>query len=238
MKLNKKKLLAFVRGAMSELGYVEFDDNLISNANLFVKSIGDLYLTIGFTIHRFYDDKFTCSYYLSRTTNWAECWGDIPHRLTYVRPGELMTPQERYIMTVDGNCKKNPNISDIWWNAFDKEGEFDDISLESFMNIIRLTEHRVIQQKDIVDKIYASKLLQSIYDNVNRTILHVQSESYRSDFLFLPKKETKGVTMSWYMAAETTLRECDTSDYATSHRVKFLAADASRVYHMRQLAKK
>lgn len=105
MKLNKRRLLLFIQKSMSDLGYVEFPDT-ISDADLFVKPIGELYLTVGFTIHRFYDDQFTCTYYLSRTTNWAECWGDIPHRLTYIRPGELMSLEERLEITVDSRCKK------------------------------------------------------------------------------------------------------------------------------------
>ena len=52
MKLNKNKLLKFIRNAMLNLGYIEFDDSMISDANLFVKHKGYLFLTIGFTIHR------------------------------------------------------------------------------------------------------------------------------------------------------------------------------------------
>ena len=143
---------------MSSLKYIEFEDSIISDANLFVKPEEDLFLTIGFTIHRYYDDAFTCNYYLSRTTNWGECWGDIPHRMTYIRPGELMSYQERLDITVDENCKNNPLITDMWWNAFDNEGNYDNKSLESFIAAIRLTEKRVAQQPQILEKRYSSTL--------------------------------------------------------------------------------
>ena len=234
MKLNKNKLLKFIRNAMSNLGYVEFDDSMISDANLFVKPEGDLFLTIGFTIHRCYDDAFTCSYYLSRTTNWADCWGDIPHMMTYVRPGKLMSPEERMNITVDENCKNNPLITDMWWNAFDHEGNYDNESLESFIAAIRLTENRVDMQPEVIEKIYASTLLETIYNDVNSTIELSISEDYGNDYAYIPKREVKGVPMKWFKAAEVVLRSRLAPKDITAYAVKFLAADAFRVYSMRE----
>ncbi|MBE6235652.1 MAG: hypothetical protein E7112_05400 [Bacteroidales bacterium] len=234
MKLNKNKLLKFIRNAMSNLGYIEFDDNLISDANLFVKPEGDLFLTIGFTIHRCYDDAFTCSYYLSRTTRWAACSGDIPYSMTYVRPGKLMSQEERMNITVDENCKNNPLITDMWWNAFDHEGNYDNESLESFIAAIRLTENRVAMQPEVIEKIYASTLLETIYNDVNSTIELSISEDYGNDFAYIPKREVKGVPMKWFKAAEVVLRSRLTPKNLTPYAVKSLAADAFRVYSMRE----
>ena len=234
MKLNKNKLLKFIRNAMSNLGYVEFDDSMISDANLFVKPEGDLFLTIGFTIHRCYDDAFTCSYYLSRTTRWAACSGDIPYSMTYVRPGKLMSQEERMNITVDENCKNNPLITDMWWNAFDHEGNYDNESLKSFIAAIRLTENRVAMQPEVIEKIYASTLLETIYNDVNSTIELAISEDYGNDFAFLPKRELKGVPMKWIKAAEVVLKSRLTPKNLTPYAVKSLAADAFRVYSMRE----
>lgn len=234
MKLNKNKLLKFIRNAMSNLGYIEFDDSMISDANLFVKPEGDLFLTIGFTIHRCYDDAFTCSYYLSRTTRWAACSGDIPYSMIYVRPGKLMSQEERMNITVDENCKNNPLITDMWWNAFDHEGNYDNESLESFIAAIRLTENRVAMQPEVIEKIYASTLLETIYNDVNSTIELAISEDYGNDFAFLPKRELKGVPMKWIKAAEVVLKSRLTPKNLTPYAVKSLAADAFRVYSMRE----
>lgn len=219
---------------MSSLGYVEFDDSMISDANLFVKPEGDLFLTIGFTIHRCYDDAFTCSYYLSRTTRWAACSGDIPYSMTYVRPGKLMSQEERMNITVDENCKNNPLITDMWWNAFDHEGNYDNESLESFIAAIRLTENRVAMQPEVIEKIYASTLLETIYNDVNSTIELAISEDYGNDFVFLPKREVKGVPVKWFKAAEVVLKSRLTPKNLTPYAVKSLAADAFRVYSMRE----
>ena len=219
---------------MSSLGYVEFDDSMISDANLFVKPEGDLFLTIGFTIHRCYDDAFTCSYYLSRTTRWAACSGDIPYSMTYVRPGKLMSQEERMNITVDENCKNNPLITDMWWNAFDHEGNYDNESLESFIAAIRLTENRVAMQPEVIEKIYASTLLETIYNDVNSTIELAISEDYGDNFVFLPKREVKGVPMKWFKAAEVVLKSRLAPKNLTAYAVKSLAADAFRVYSMRE----
>lgn len=219
---------------MSNLGYVEFDDSMISDANLFVKPEGDLFLTIGFTIHRCYDDAFTCSYYLSRTTRWAACSGDIPYSMTYVRPGKLMSQEERMNITVDENCKNNPLITDMWWNAFDHEGNYDNESLKSFIAAIRLTENRVAMQPEVIEKIYASTLLETIYNDVNSTIELAISEDYGNDFVFLPKREVKGVPVKWFKAAEVVLKSRLTPKNLTPYAVKSLAADAFRVYSMRE----
>lgn len=219
---------------MLNLGYVEFDDSMISDANLFVKPEGDLFLTIGFTIHRCYDDAFTCSYYLSRTTRWAACSGDIPYSMTYVRPGELMSQEERMSITVDENCKNNPLITDMWWNTFDHEGNYDNESLESFIAAIRLTENRVAMQPEVIEKIYASTLLETIYNDVNSTIELAISEDYGNDFAFLPKRELKDVPMKWFKAAEIVLKSRLAPKNLTAYAVKFLAADAFRIYSMRE----
>ena len=236
MKLNKKRLILFVEKSMFGLGYVEFPDTS-SDANLFVKPIGELFLTVGFTISRLYDDCFTCNYYLSRTTNWAECWGDIPHRLTYRRPGDLMSFQERQALTVDSRCKNNPQITDMWWNVFDSDGNYDQESLASFVKTIKLTEGRIAQQPEIIEKIYASTILNTIYEEVNGTIEIAMREEFLEDLLFQPKREVKAIPIKWFRAAETYLRSGVASTPVSSFVVQHRAYDAYRVHCIRNSMK-
>jgi hypothetical protein len=154
--------------------------------------------------------------------------------MTYVRPGKLMSQEERMNITVDENCKNNPLITDMWWNAFDQEGNYDNESLESFIAAIRLTENRVAMQPEVIEKIYASTLLETIYNDVNSTIELAISEDYGNDFAFLPKRELKGVPMKWIKAAEVVLKSRLAHKDITAYAVKFLAADAFRVYSMRE----
>jgi hypothetical protein len=154
--------------------------------------------------------------------------------MTYVRPGKLMSQEKRMNITVDENCKNNHLITDMWWNAFDHEGNYDNESLESFIAAIRLTENRVAMQPEVIEKIYASTLLETIYNDVNSTIELAISEDYGNDFGFLPKRELKGVPMKWIKAAEVVLNSRLTPKNLTPYAVKSLAADAFRVYSMRE----
>lgn len=234
MKLNKSKLLKFVRKSMAELGYVEFEHPDVSSANVFVKKEGELFLTLGFTIHRFYDDAFTADFYLARTTSWALGGLDVPPE-NYLRPGKLMSEQERLEITVDPSCKKNPLNSDMWWNAFDAEGNYDMVSLESFTKAIRLTEGRVAKQPGIIEKIYASTRLEDRYNIVNRIIDVALAENFCKYQEFLPKADKKTLPLKWFKAAETVLRDERPVKSINAYAVKSLAGDAFRVYTMRNL---
>lgn len=216
---------------MIELGYVEFEHTSVSDANIFVKNEGSLFLTIGFTIHRFYDDAFTIDYYLARTTSLALGGGDVPHK-NYIRPGELMSEQERLEITVDKRCKDNPLITDMWWNAFDQEGNFDMVSLDSFVKAVRLTEGRVVKQPGIIEKIYESKILEDRYYIVNRIIDVALSENFCICLEFLPNSDKKTLPLKWFKAAETVLRNECPIKHITANNVKSLAGDAFRVYTM------
>ncbi len=234
MRLNKKRLLKFVRTVMINLGYIEFEDNQVSDANLFVKPQGELFLTIGFTIHRYYNDAFTLDYYLSRTTNYGAGWGDIPHNKIRVRPGELMSAQERLAITVDADCKINPEITDMWWNAFDIEGNPDATSLESLQKTIQLTESRVIGQPEVIDKIYASQVLEEQFNIINEVILIAQLEDWIDSLEFLPTRELKGTPLKWFKAAETALKRRNDADIC-KNSVRWYAKDAARVFYMRTI---
>ena len=131
--------------------------------------------------------------------------------------------------------QKNPQITDMWWNAFDIDGNYDRESLSSFVRTIQLTEGRVALQPEIIEKIYASTLLNTIYEDVNGTIERAISEDFREDLLFQPKREVKVIPMKWFKAAETYIRSGVSSTPASSLVVKHRAYDAYRVYHMRNL---
>lgn len=234
MKLNKSKLLKFVRKSMIELGYVEFEHPEVSDANVFVKKEGELFLTLGFTISRFYDDAFTADFYLARTTTWALGGLDVPSN-NYLRPGELMSEKERLEITVDPNCKKNPLNTDMWWNAFDAEGNYDMASLASFTKAIRLTEGRMARQPGIIEKIYASTRLEERYDFINRVIDVALTENFCKYQEFLPKADKKTLPLKWFKAAETVIRSEYPIKSINNHSVKAVAGDAFRVYTMRNL---
>ena len=69
MKLTKAKLIKAVKPKLESLGYTFIKDSTSGAQGLFGKKIdSDMYLMLGLTIHRFYDDQFTGDFYLSTNT--------------------------------------------------------------------------------------------------------------------------------------------------------------------------
>ena len=69
------------------------------------------YLSLGMNIHRFYEDCYTCDYYLSLTTCIYSMWGDIP-LLSSKRPGELLTDEED-LSNHSANIFKTYNYTEV-----------------------------------------------------------------------------------------------------------------------------
>ncbi len=93
MKLSKAKLIKLVKPKLEDLGYTEFKYS--GWQGLFVKKLEDgLYLSLGLTIHRYYDTAFTGDFYLSTNTCIGAQWGDIPKEC-YKRPGHFLLKEER-----------------------------------------------------------------------------------------------------------------------------------------------
>lgn len=136
MKLSKAKLIKMVKASLEDLGYTEFKESTGGSQGLFVKDLGrGFYLTLGLTIHRYYDSAFTGDFYLSKTTRFASLWGDIP-RESYERPSFLLTDEERSVYLEDEiNVKA---ARDIWWDGSDENSVLD------FLRVIEVTEPRFV----------------------------------------------------------------------------------------------
>jgi len=79
MKLTKSQLIRLARIGLEELGYQQVRDTITAAQGLYIKAFQNgFYLTLGLTISRYYESKFTASFYLSKSIIWAAFWGDIP----------------------------------------------------------------------------------------------------------------------------------------------------------------
>ena len=207
MKLTKASLIKRVKPGLSLLGYTWFKDTITGCDGLFVKQIpNNLFLSIGMIIHRFYDDKYTCDYYLSTTTCLNCLWGDIPNRSSK-RPGELLSDEEIYPL-------KN---HDLWWSG--------DESTENFISVIKHTEAKIINDHMLIDEIKKSKDVQMLSMLAKRTISR-KDKLPNMDYHFIPNREIDDIPMEWFKAAESVL--ADIEDDVTLHQVKRLAGDAFR----------
>lgn len=218
MKLSKAKLIKAIKPGLEKLGFIEFKNTIDGAQGFFVKKIDSyFYLSLGLTIHRYYENAFTGDYYLSKTTQWGACWGDIPNNC-YERPSFLLTNDERKKYPIDNlNIK---NSSDIWWYGDDENSILD------FINTIKLTELRLINRQDLISLIENSKDVNTLYITSKRVKVLIEEDRLSYTFNFLPEKEIDNIPMVWFRAAERALIEND--GILNLNTVKILAADSYR----------
>lgn len=215
MRLTKAKLIAKVKAPLEKLGYIFFKESFSSAQGFFSKKLdNDLYLSLGLTIHSYMESEFTGSFYYSKTTRWAAVWDDIPEE-SYIRPGSLMSTEERKVYF----DTKNEQLRDYWWDGF------DDSSVASFIEVIKLTESRLYKDllltKKIEDSLSVSQL-KNYADEVNKLVSNI--EKLNSTYSYLPGKEVNGLPMQWFKASEYVLKK--QNGILNKNTVKNLASDA------------
>ncbi|MBK9246545.1 MAG: hypothetical protein IPM69_00150 [Ignavibacteria bacterium] len=216
MKLTKAKLIKLVKSDLEKLGFIEFKDSTGSWQGLFCKKIrNELYLTLGLTIHRYYECAFTADYYLSKTTLIGAVWGDIPKGI-YERPSFILTDKEREVIQLQNMSK------DIWFDSSDEK------SVSDFLRMIKITEQRFINQPELIKEIEQSEDVKILSENTKTVKNLANNGNVIGVFKFLPSKEVDGIPMNWFKASEKVLH--DTSGVLSLYTVKSLAADAYRQY--------
>jgi hypothetical protein len=217
MKLNKLRLIKLTKDELNKLGYILLKD-IDSGANgLYGKLISpDLFLTLGLVISRYYDAKFTASFYLSKTTIWSAIWGDIP-RDSYERVSVFLTREEREIFLSEEYTQEG--VVDAWWN--------DSVdSISSFVNTVKITENRFIEQNDLLDRIEKSAEVNRLQDLSFQVIKQVNSSKNGEifNYKFIPAKGIGDIPLEWFETAERVLLV--EGEILNVNTVKRLAADA------------
>ena len=222
MKLRKAKLIKSVKTSLEKLGFTEFKDTISGFQGFFSKRLNNgFYLTLGLTIHRYYDSMFTADFYLSKTTRLASVWGDIPLE-SDERPGVFLTKEERKLYLDEEHNAEG--VVDVWWDGnHEKE-------VENFLRVIELTEQRFINQPELLKNIEDSKEIQELAALSDKTKKGVMLNQRDLSFKFQPEKEIDGIPFIWFKAAETVLKE--TGGILNTNTVKLLAADAFRQNEM------
>jgi hypothetical protein len=219
MSLTKSKLLKHTKSELSKLGYIQLEDASIGSDGLYAKLIADnLFLTLGLVISRYYDTKFTASFYLSKTTIWSALWGDIP-KDSYKRISVFLTKEERRTFLSEEYTKEG--IVDGWW-----DDSADSIS--DFISTVKITESRFVDQADLVDRIENSEEVNKLQYLSSQVIKEIVSDKDEEAFTyhFIPEKNIFNIPLIWFRAAERVLST--EKAILNANTVKRLAADAWR----------
>lgn len=215
MKLTKAKLTSKVKAPLEILGYTYFKESISGAQGFFSKKLENgFYLTLGLTIHRYIESDFTGDFYYSKTTRWSSVWGDIPKE-SYERPGFLMSTEERKVYF----DTENEKLRDYWWDGF------DDSSVASFIEVIKLTESRLYKDPLLSQKIEDSlsvSQLKNYADEVKKFVISI--EKLNLSYSYLPDKEIDGIPIQWFKASEYILKMHE--GILNKNTVKALASDA------------
>jgi hypothetical protein len=223
MKLAKATLIKSTTEGLAQLGYQLVKDTVTGAAGLFIKQVKDDYfLSLGFTISRYYESRFTVSYYLSKTTRWSAYWMDIP-RESYERPGKFLTKAERKLYLDDEYNEKG--VIDVWWDG----NNIDEIN--KMLEVIKITENRFLGQEDLFKKIDESIEVKELVRCVNTAIALLSKEpDTKFSYQFIPQKPIDDIPPILFKVAEKAL--VHEKAILNLNTVKSLAAD---VWHQIQI---
>lgn len=214
MKLTKAKLIAKVKAPLAKLGYIFFQEPISSAQGFFSKKLDNgFYLTLGLTISRYMESNFTGTFYYSKTTRWSAVWDDIPEE-SYERPGSLMSIEERKVYF----GIENEQLRNYWWDGF------DDSSVASFIEVIKLTESRFYEDQLLTKKIDDSLIvsqLKNYADEVKKLVSDIEKLNFT--YSYLPYKEINRIPMRWFKASEYVFKK--QNGILNKNMVKNLASD-------------
>ncbi|WP_104384441.1 hypothetical protein [Sphingobacterium sp. HMA12] len=214
MKLTKAKLISKVKAPLEALDMYILRNQCPVRKDFSRKLENGFYLSLGLTISRFIENAFTGTFYYSKTTSWGAVWGDIPEE-SYIRPGFLITAEERKIYF----DTENEKLRDYWWDGF------DDSSIASFIEVIKLTESRLFENtlltKRIEDSLSVSQL-KNYADEVKKLVSGIEKLNFT--YSYLPDKKIDGIPIQWFKTSEYVLKE--QNGILNKNTVKNLASDA------------
>lgn len=227
MKLNKSKLVNQTKGELNKLGYVELKDTVSGSNGLFGKLIDNsLFLTLGLVTSRYYDLKFTASFYLSKTTIWSAMWGDIP-KDSYERISVFLTKDERKLLLPEEYTSEG--VVDAWWN--------DDLkSISNFISIVKIAESRFVGQIDMLKRVENSIDVNKLMHLSRQVIMEMNVFKHEDnfDYKFIPTKNIDDIPLEWFKTAERIL--FSEKAILNVNTVKRLAVDAWRQVYIRGMS--
>lgn len=222
MKVTRKQLLNKIIPFFEKMGYTYFKDTILAGGGIFVKKINNvIYVCIGIDTSNFYENAFDCNYYMGQSLTYALLYEGI--RDAYLRSWNLLSEEEL------NKYRNNGTFSEAYWWHSD-----DAISIESFKEVVRLTEQRFVNNIELRERVAANKAAKHDHELATKVRILVQNGVPDFESKFVPKKEKDGIPLIWFTAAEYV--EKDEDDYC-KNSVYLLAADAYRQYVLDKVKK-
>jgi len=228
MRITKSKIIRLTKKKLAELGFQEFKDTQCGTSGLFIKLAKDAYfLSLGIILSNYYEERFTGSFYLSKTARWGSVWGDIPQR-SYQRIGQFLTQEEKSLLLHEEH--RQYGVVDAWWNGN------NDQEIDKFLKAVEITQDRFLSQNDLIHEIDRSVEVQKL-EKLSSSVMSMFTKSEniqfgQTDFKCIPKKSVDNVPLDWFKVAEIVLIE--QKGVLNVNTVKQLAVDAWRQFSIRQ----
>lgn len=217
-KMRKRELLDYLTECLKAVGY----SVLVPSENdvfLFYKLDGLFVLTLGIEFSRHYDERFTGSFFLSKSFEWAYILPNFP-RNAYARIGRFLTTDERKLLLEDEFCRQG--VIDAWWSSFTREKS------DLFIKTVVLAEPRFFAQSDLKKKLSECEDLSNHIRILEKVIVSSHKlNSKPSGLQYQPASIIKAVPQSYYYAAEIVLSEIKPEMVCQSY-VSLVARDAWR----------
>ena len=196
------------------------------SSGLFFKIIKEKYiLLLGLEFSRLYDERFTGSYYFSRSFEWGYMVRDYPVE-AYQRVAYLLELKFRKKYLEEKYRKKG--VTDAWWTGF------NETNILSFISTIKITEPLFLAQKNLIRNINNCKKYMEYVGMLEATAKLAQSNSFsiNMELKHQPKNYVKNIEPAWYQAAEIVLNN-QVSELVQQSYVKLVAVDAWRVANLK-----
>jgi hypothetical protein len=196
--LSKRQLVSTLERDLRGLGYEPVPGPLPSGASgLLYKRLGELVLTLGIEISELHEQRFTGSFYLSRTFTWALVFRDFPPE-AYARVGSFLLERERNQLLTEEFCE--PGVEDAWWIGFTED------AARSFTEAIRNAEPRFVSQEGLREAVLSSEGPERQARLVDRALVESARHDRRPQSLeHQPKRYPKKVPEKWFWASELAL---------------------------------
>ena len=217
--LSRRRLVEAVALGVGSLGYGRVAGPVSGALAVFYKRVDQLILTLGLEASAHYEARFTGSFYLSRSFEWAYVVRGFP-TAAYRRIGHFLTADERAEMLEPEFCEVG--VVDAWWTGFTPE------RVSVFVRAVELAEPRFRAQSGLREAVLECEGLRRHRQMLDEVVHLVETGSAPEGGIFQPKQFPKDVPRDWFYGAELVLRR-HRPESVNPKYVSLLALDAWRV---------